>query len=632
MSALLVATQAELRRLEHQLKRKEAEEDGEEDEVVDEYIGATGMGSRSSDESNSKSFYTEVAMPPSHQRHKGSSDHGLRAKDSGVRACDMLKAVDGTDILQMEVDEEAFEHTAGDVLIGKQGSMCEPLLVRVENSYDSPTLADKVKELKRKGSEEQNEEDEVRRSQTMTEEGDDGGGEFCSKTLKISSGNFGDFALLHDILDTQHAAHICLDAIEQTIVAIHFSVKENKKVQRSASACAKMEEQIKKMCADLSHSTEENVVHKKALRDMEQRLAEAQEDLQKRAVAVAAPEDLRIRAVELAQELRCEYSSLQRSLDSHEQEMGVALQKECDRLKMEEQIKKMCADMLHSTEENVVHKKALRDMEQRLAEAQEDLQKRAVAVAACKDLRIRAVELAQELRCEYSLLQRSLDSHEQEMGMALQKECDRLLEQNNCLGQECRALAKENSLLRCKIHDNQCKISALIEESSSVRQECNMMVRERCRVHGTMHVWECEVENNGGRKKANTRFFISQSRARPVHLHEHEECNVIVRERSLVEETMHAGEYEGEKNGGSKQVNIVSTRHFSSQSPARPVHLLESTSKWRSPVPADTKSESRTRRKCTGGEANVGSAPVLLHSNGLVAKHSRYAIDVRCKL
>ena len=34
----------------------------------------------------------------------------------------MLKAVDGTDILQMEVDEEACEHTVGDLLIGKQGS------------------------------------------------------------------------------------------------------------------------------------------------------------------------------------------------------------------------------------------------------------------------------------------------------------------------------------------------------------------------------------------------------------------------------------------------------------------------------------------------------------------------------
>ena len=172
-------------------------------------------------------------------------------------------------------------------------------------------------------------------------------------------------------------------------------------------------------------------------------------------------------------------------------------------------------------------------------------------------------------------------------------------------------------------NDGHDYISALIEESSSVRQECNMMVRERCRVHGTMHVWECEVENNGGRKKANTRFFISQSRARPVHVLEHEECNMIVRERSLAQETMHAGEYEGEKNGGRKEVNIVSTRHFSSQSPKY--------SKWRSPVPADTKSESRTRTKCTGGEVNVGSAPVLLHSNGLVAKHSRYAIDVRYK-
>ena len=92
---------------------------------------------------------------------------------------------------------------------------------------------------------------------------------------------------------------------------------------------------------------------------------------------------------------------------------------------------------------------------------------------------------------------------------------------------------------------------------------------------------------------------------------------------------MHAGEDEGEKNGGRNEVSMVSTRHFSSQSPARPAHLLESTSKWCSPVPTNTKSESRMRRKCTGGEVDVGSSPALLHSNEVVGKHSRYAVDVR---
>jgi hypothetical protein len=56
-----------------------------------------------------------------------------------------LKAVDGTDILHMEVDEKTCEHTAGDLLLGEQGSMCELLLFRVENSQDLPMLADKVK-------------------------------------------------------------------------------------------------------------------------------------------------------------------------------------------------------------------------------------------------------------------------------------------------------------------------------------------------------------------------------------------------------------------------------------------------------------------------------------------------------
>jgi hypothetical protein len=39
----------------------------------------------------------------------------------------MLKAFDGTDILQMQFDEATCEQTAGDIL---QGSMCELLLLR----------------------------------------------------------------------------------------------------------------------------------------------------------------------------------------------------------------------------------------------------------------------------------------------------------------------------------------------------------------------------------------------------------------------------------------------------------------------------------------------------------------------
>ena len=59
--------------------------------------------------------------------------HGSRAKDAGVRASDMLKAVDGPDILQMQVDEATCEQTAGDLL---QGSMCElPLLRRVARKW-----------------------------------------------------------------------------------------------------------------------------------------------------------------------------------------------------------------------------------------------------------------------------------------------------------------------------------------------------------------------------------------------------------------------------------------------------------------------------------------------------------------
>jgi hypothetical protein len=76
-----------------------------------------------------------------------------------------------------------------------------------------------------------------------------------------------------------------------------------------------------------------------------------------------------------------------------------------------------------------------------------------------------------------------------------------------------------------------------------------------------------------------------------------------------------------------ESVSIVRTHHFSSQSPARPAHLLESTSKWRSPVPTNTKSESHMRRKCTGGEVDVGSSPALLHSNAAVSKENAIAVQ-----
>jgi hypothetical protein len=66
MSLLLVETQLKLRRLERELKQRDSKE---EVEVVHEDIDATGMGLRSSDEGNSKS--AQVALPPSHQRHKG---------------------------------------------------------------------------------------------------------------------------------------------------------------------------------------------------------------------------------------------------------------------------------------------------------------------------------------------------------------------------------------------------------------------------------------------------------------------------------------------------------------------------------------------------------------------------------
>ena len=126
MSVLLVETQSKLRGLERELKRQDSKEEG-----------------------NSKS--AQVALPPSPQRRKSVQygvdikwitkknkmicaefAHDSRAKDAGVRAGDILKAVDGTDILHMEVDEETCEHTAGDLLLGKKGSMCELLLLRVE--------------------------------------------------------------------------------------------------------------------------------------------------------------------------------------------------------------------------------------------------------------------------------------------------------------------------------------------------------------------------------------------------------------------------------------------------------------------------------------------------------------------
>jgi C-terminal processing protease CtpA/Prc len=74
---------------------------------------------------------------------------GSRGKASGVRPGDILKAVDGTSVLQMKVDRKTGKHGVVDLLIGGKKSVCNLVLLRVEkgvrNVIHGKATADEVR-------------------------------------------------------------------------------------------------------------------------------------------------------------------------------------------------------------------------------------------------------------------------------------------------------------------------------------------------------------------------------------------------------------------------------------------------------------------------------------------------------
>jgi len=61
---------------------------------------------------------------------------GSPAKTAGVKSGDILKSVDGADILQMKVDGTTGKHAAGELMLGREGTECNLQLLRVQQTLD----------------------------------------------------------------------------------------------------------------------------------------------------------------------------------------------------------------------------------------------------------------------------------------------------------------------------------------------------------------------------------------------------------------------------------------------------------------------------------------------------------------
>ncbi len=74
---------------------------------------------------------------------------GSCGKAFGVKSGDILKAVDGTSVLQMKVDRKTGKHGVVDLLLGKQASICNLVLLRVgkgvRNVIHGKATADEVR-------------------------------------------------------------------------------------------------------------------------------------------------------------------------------------------------------------------------------------------------------------------------------------------------------------------------------------------------------------------------------------------------------------------------------------------------------------------------------------------------------
>jgi len=74
---------------------------------------------------------------------------GSAARSAGVRSGDILKAVNGQDVLGLTVDKKTGKHEAGALMVGAYGSNCDLQLLRVPAATgdEAPSAQSKLQQV-----------------------------------------------------------------------------------------------------------------------------------------------------------------------------------------------------------------------------------------------------------------------------------------------------------------------------------------------------------------------------------------------------------------------------------------------------------------------------------------------------